>query len=99
MTLTPPMTVALMRLLSHLRPDWHDAGVHSAVVKLATDPRDPFTLVDQAIRQASIAAHRTPECITWTTTGAAPVRRQPLRPPARDVDYENSLYPDTQATG
>lgn len=67
MPLTQPQRIALARMLGHLRDDWHSAGIHSAVVKLADDLRSPFVLSRQAIDRAGNAAARTPECITFAT--------------------------------
>lgn len=70
MPMTQPQRIALARLLSHDRADWHDAGIHSACAQLADQPGTAFELQTRAITAASIASHRTPECITWPTSAA-----------------------------
>lgn len=61
MTLTQTQRVPLARTIANLRTDWQLAGIDAALVKLAQQINDEFTVARIAIAWASRADARTPE--------------------------------------
>lgn len=65
MPLSQPQRIKLAQLLGHLRPDWHDAGIHSSVVAVADKRDEAASICAHACIAAGIASNRTPECINF----------------------------------
>lgn len=89
--------VPLIRLLTALRRDWNDQEVGEATRTLKAQDADPFTLVDQALRQAAKGNNERAISITWPLSKEALVRALPARrPEQRECPEHGGTITDDQ---